>query len=187
MAKRNRKTQRLEPGYDGKIEIRADEVDNPLDGGKTKNVVFRNMLSSPGDYMRARGQIDETQKVAYDYFAAAYEQSKLSGAGAIDASKDIVDSSSESVSEVILGAIEALNHLRPHLGKVDYRIVELIAGEGLSMNEVASMLYDRDGAETARKYVGKRFREALDTIAEVIGKKGKGASGRRKMVGGPIR
>ena len=137
--------------------------------------------------MRSHRLIGPAQAEAGNYFQRLYESAQIGSAGAIDPAKIRVDQSGvpNTLTDRAAGAMEALAMIRPHLGKVDYRIVELVAGEGRTVSETTKIII-ANASERDRNYVSKRLRDALSALAEYLGLTGK-AKGRRKVRGGAIR
>lgn len=150
------------PGYEGTRALVAAVVDDPYD--RTKLAVIKNTGGDPIEDMVARGLLDEAQWVAALRVRLYHERAGAVGAQAIDYGREHVDGGQVWV-DVPLGQDEAAKEMakvRSVLGALDYKIVVAIAGEGRRINEVAGAL--AYGTETDRRYVGKRFRDALDSL-----------------------
>lgn len=126
----------------------------------------------PLEHMAERRFISMAQKRAGDKFKAAYEAVSGQRGLAIDYTVERVDSSGtgQAVSQQAVDGMAVLNSARAALGKQDYPIVIAVAGWGMTVAAYANLLAkgsvrtaSRD--KEAREYVGKRFRDALTTLA----------------------
>jgi hypothetical protein len=154
------------PGCEGRVRLVAAVVDDPYDG--TRLTVVRN-AGDPVEDLLSRRQIDEAQYRAALRVRMLHERAGAVGARAIDYSREHVDGGQIYV-DVPLGQAEAAQGLRAvcvQLGMLDYQIVIAIAGEGRRVAEVASVI--GGDSEAARKYVGRRFRDALNTLVSYWG------------------
>lgn len=171
MAKR-----KLIEGYDGARDIQPAFVDSPF-GLKGKNgfayqeAVIRNDRESSLATMKARGQIDDAQMRAGDWFRAKHEAARLS-VGAIDPSYEPVDTSghSDPIPDRVIHAAQALAKARRAIdvGAYAWTLLELVAGEGETLFSAACKRY---GVATRMQtiYVGGLFRDALDALAIYLG------------------
>jgi hypothetical protein len=151
-----------------KREIDSRKVADPYDGTPLKVAI--NARESPVEHMLARGMITYVQKLAGDRFRSIYEQAMIGGAKAIDYGKTKVDGGKlyDPMHESMHEASRDLQALATVLGQADYGLMLRIAGEGRSIRDVAPWWYVTNAIAISKRdelYVGRRFRDALDTLA----------------------
>lgn len=176
MARRGKpKISSLRPGYEDRMEIVPAEVENPYDKGKFETVV-RNIRESSLSTMFARKQIDEAQLRAGEWVRSKIEKSRMSS-GAIDPSYEPVDTSghADPIPDRVIMASQAIAKARIHVGAVSWPLIELVCGQGHTINEAANRRYGL-ATEAQVKYTGRLLRETLDVLAAYLGY----ASGERK-------
>lgn len=158
---------------DGAVAVEVEVVD-PY-GDKVR--VARNLRDDPLAGMLARDQIDVAQFEAGRRWQRYHERATIGSVGAIDPTKEAVDGG--CIPEPITdGQIEAQTHLnaaREALGSYDTVLVYMVLGERKSLTEVAD--HWRMSSDLERKYLGRRFRDSLETLASLWGF----AMGRRRV------
>lgn len=149
-------------------QVAADEVDDPYEAGG-KIVVLRSTRHDPLFDLKAKGMIDQCDYVAGRHWQAAWENAEIGGVRGIDPSKEAVDGGRipEVLTDVQRRAVQDLKAARGALGAEGERLIRDVLGEGLSIGQAAL----RRGlpSESDRKYLGKRFRECLSTLAVRFG------------------
>lgn len=146
------------------------EVDDPhaLEPGD-KLIVMRSLRDDPLAAMHAAGQVDQCQYMAGRHWQKALELSEVGSVKAIDPGKEAVDGGqlADPISEPQKKAIADLSKAARALGMEGEAIVRDILGRGLTITDAAQRrgLIDDIG----RRYLGKRFREGLDTLAFIFG------------------
>ena len=134
-----------------------------------KLVVFRNLRDDPLAALHDAKQIDQAQFVAGRHWQKCYELSELGGARAIDPTKEAVDGGRcpEPLSDAKCRALGDLAKARGALGLEGGAIVHDVLGCHMTL----AMASDRRGLTTQRErdYIGRRFRECLDTLAIAFG------------------
>jgi len=122
--------------------------------------VVRNIRESSLGTMRARGQIDDAQLRAGEWFRATYERMRM-GSMAIDPQKEPVDTSgfADPIPDRIIKAGQDLAAARAVLGPRGYMVCELVCGQGFGIQEVPGTWRSSEGT-------GWRLRNALDDLAE---------------------
>lgn len=163
---------------------KPERVGNPYGFGVDRPMVVIDTLKA----MHARKQIDHRQFQAASWYRFAFEIC----AGARIKSplgNDLVASSgpsgSRSPTETSLKAADRLNSANRLLGKVDYDVVALIVGQGFSIAAAAARLYPakKRGPNRADfEVVGRRLREALETLADVWLPAGRGRPRSRAQI-----
>lgn len=148
------------PGYDGNREVIPDLVQCPYDKAAFDPVV-RNIKESSLSTMHARGQIDDAQFEAGNWFRATYEKTRM-GSMAIDPSREPVDTSgiADPIPDRMITANQELALVRAELGARGYRIVELVCGQGWNVIE-ATETQSRQRIEDNRALL----RVSLDALA----------------------
>lgn len=146
------------------------EVDDPhaLEPGD-KLIVMRSLRDDPLAAMHAAGQLDECQYMAGRHWQKALELAEVGSVKAIDPSKEAVDGGqlADPISEPQQKAIRDMARCDKALGSEGAALIRDVLGKGLTVTDAAK----RRGLENeaGRKYLGKRFRECLDTLAYVLG------------------
>jgi hypothetical protein len=145
-------------------EVSPVEVDDPYEDG-SKIVVLRSTRNDPLADMKSKGQIDDCDYVAGRHWEAAYEKAEIGGIRAIDPSREMVDGGGlpELLTDIQRDAVKDLKAAREALGREGDALICDVLGRGMSIAQAA---YVRGmSSETDRKYIGKRFRECLSTLA----------------------
>jgi hypothetical protein len=151
-------------------QVAADEVDDPyaINPGE-KIVVLRNTRHDPLFDMKAKKQIDQCDYVAGRHWQAAYEGSEIGAVRAIDPSKEAVDGGRlpEPLTDRQRVNMQDIRAARDCLGSEGNQLIVDILGKGWSISQAATArgrFTDDD-----RRYVGRRFRECLASLAKRFG------------------
>jgi hypothetical protein len=152
-------------------------VDDPhaLNPGD-KIVVMRSLRDDPLGAMHASNQIDEAQYMAGRHWQKAFELSEVGGAKAIDPTREAVDGgqiAQSSITDSQRRAFADLIKASRALGMEGEAIVRDILGRHMTVALTAA----KRGlhGERERLYIGRRFREALETLAQTFGYVRRGA------------
>jgi hypothetical protein len=146
-------------------------IDNPLDHsarpGKAPALV--SLRHDPVGRMAKRKQITEVQLRAARRWQALCEHSEIGGARAIDYGREHVDGGRiyDAFNEGRLGAADVIKHIDRRLGYEGAVLVRRVLVEKLELSAVAQATGAERRADA--EYVGRRFRECLDTIARFFG------------------
>ena len=150
-------------------DVAAEEVDDPYEQGATI-LVLRNLRDDPIAAMRNKGYVDECQYMAARHWQKAYELAEIGGAKAIDYSRAKVDGGGipqATVSDVQARAFADLTKARTALGEYGSSVVhDVLAGHMTIQACAERRMMVR---EIEINYVGRRFRECLDTMAKIFG------------------
>lgn len=122
--------------------------------------------------MHARKQINDKQKVAADRFRALYEAAGYKGAKALDYSLEVVDGGpapSDGLIQSRVDAVRELTMISQTLGRIGYRVIIRVCGQGCTIAEMAAILLRKDPSKADREYYGKVFRDHLDLLCEFWG------------------
>ena len=163
------------------VEMRAEHVHdrntpaNPSatelrSAGQPKVQIIRSLRDDPLAAMYAAGQITKVQRDAGRAWEGWFHHSEIGPIRAIDPSRDKVDGGklAEPLGNRALYAQDKLRECRDWLGEEGNDLVNDVLGWArLSLRHAAERRGKR--SESDRKYIGRRFRECLDTIAEVAG------------------
>jgi hypothetical protein len=143
-------------------------VDDPLEPG-AKLKVLRSTRDDPLAGMLARGVIGEHLYAAGRRWQGHHEAATIGSVRAVDPTKAPVDGGKipEPITDRQIRAIRALADADAALGARDQVLVRDILGERLSLADAARRR-DWDG-ERGINYAGRRFRDALDTLAALWG------------------
>lgn len=141
-------------------------VDDP-EGDKI--VVLRSLRDDPIGAMHARGQVDEAQYAAARHWQRCYEAVEISGAQAIDTTKEAVDGGRmpEMLTDQYSKAYRDLVIAGKKLGLEGEAIVRDVLGRGMPLLHAAAAR--KLTTERELIYFGGRFRECLNTLALVFG------------------
>jgi hypothetical protein len=150
-------------------DVVAEEVDDPYEPGATI-LVMRSLRHDPIAAMWKKGHIDECQYRAGREWQKAYEFAEIGGARAIDYTRDKVDGgqiAQPTVSDKQARAIADLTKSAKALGDYGSSIVYDVLACHMTIAQTANRRMMTSEAEL--KFIGRRFRECLDTIAIVFG------------------
>jgi hypothetical protein len=143
-------------------------VDDPLElGAKLK--VLRSERDDPLAGLRSRGVIGEDLYAAGRRWQAYHEAATVGSVTALDPTRTVVDGGKipEPITDRQIRAIRALAAADATLGARDQALIRDVLGDRLSMAEVARKR-SWPGARGIN-YAGRRFRDALDTLAMLWG------------------
>lgn len=128
--------------------VKVYKVDNPdfsrdhvesYAGNFRKIDALVNVKESAIGVLTARGYLHPAQVQAADRFRKLWEQAGGAGAGAMDYTREPVDGggATDPISNALVSAGLELDRCRQMLGMRGYRLVARVAGEGLSIEEIA--------------------------------------------------
>jgi hypothetical protein len=144
-------------------------VEDPYEAGG-KIVAFRSLRDDTLAYMHQHRQIDDAQFRAGRDWQRDRELSEVGGAKAIDPTKEAVDggrSTYSGITDAQSKALASLARAARALGMEGEAIMVDVLGSHLSLN--AAAIKRGLTSELERKYLGRRFRECLETLALVYG------------------
>jgi hypothetical protein len=132
-------------------------------------IVFRSLRDDPLGAMHSRGQVDEAKFNAGRHWQRCYEATEISGARAIDFTREAVDGGRlpEMLSDQYSKALADIKKANKALGMEGESIIRDILGRGMPLLHAAAARKLTEESEL--KYLGKRFRECLETLALVFG------------------
>lgn len=132
-------------------------------------VVLRSLRDDPLAGMFARRQIDQAQYDAGREWQRLTEKTEIGNVKAIDPTKEAVDGGRfpELYREGAARAARDLAHAHATLGMIGESIVKDILGSRLTIKQSGARRGYTSKAEI--EFMGQRFREALNTLAEVFG------------------
>lgn len=145
-------------------------VDDPLQRGD-KIRVARSLRDDTLARMHHRNQIDQAQYAAAREWQRHYEYAAIGGVKAMDTTKEPVDGGGaiiEPITDKQRRAVKTLDRCRRALGLEGEHIIVSVLGNGYSIKQLAAA---RGFAENRleMEYLGKRFREAVETLAVELG------------------
>jgi hypothetical protein len=147
------------------------EVDDPyaIHPGD-KIVVLRSIRNDPLADMMAKSQIDQCDYVAGRHWQAAYENAEIGGVRAIDPGKEAVDGGrpAEVMTDVQRRGMQDIRAAREALGFEGNVLITDVLGHGLSLKQI-TIKHAGTFSEAEYKYVRRRFRECLATLAQRFG------------------
>lgn len=137
--------------------------------GQPTVTVIRSLRDDPLAALHAAGQIDRVQFIAGQHWQFAHIRAEIGGVKAIDPGKEAVDGGrmAEPVNDVVRKAIADLARAGRALGHEGEILVRDVLGRGWTVAKAADAR--GLGSEYGRKYMGRRFRECLDTLSIVYG------------------
>ena len=182
---RTRKRQPYDPGkiHDRRTtdklkdaQLAPQEVDDPFEPG-AKIIVMRSIRNDPLAALHARNQIDDAQYHGGRAFQRDFETAER-GPCAIDPSKEAVDGGRvpEPITDDQRMAVERLGRADRELGQHGAAIARAILIHGMTIAQLGASRGTT--TEPELKYLGARFRECLDCLAEVYGFSQKPHTGR---------
>lgn len=144
-------------------------VDDPYGQPGDKILVFRSLRTDPLAAMHDAGHVDEAQLHAGRRWQRAYELAEVGGATAIDPTREAVDGGRipEPFTDEQREAVGELAKASRALGLEGESIVRDILGRRYTVSVAAAAR----GliSEPEKKYIGRRFRECLETLAVLYG------------------
>lgn len=148
-------------------------VDNPYehDGAPPKIKTQRQLRGDRLALLQHRRQIGEAEYMAGREYQRLCEAAEVGSVGAMDPSKDPVDGGG-AVPDVLtdrqLDALKRLAGIDAVLGDPGWRLARAVLIDGLTYPQVAQRYYSGATRPTVT-YVGRRFRECLETLAKEFG------------------
>jgi hypothetical protein len=163
--------ERLAADLPMNAQVVPEVVDDPyaLPGQIDKSRVLRSVRDDPLAGMKARGQIDSAQFEAGRLWQQYREDSEIGGAQAIDTTKEAVDGGRFKEPDLtkLSRALRELRAANDDLGAYGASLIEDILGRRMSIAEVAQAR--NMSRELEVKYIGRRFRECLESLAKLWG------------------
>jgi hypothetical protein len=150
------------------VETVVVKVDSPLTRGD-KDAAVRSLRGDSLAALRSRDQIDEAEFLAGRKWQRLLEQAQIGDIRAIDPTKEAVDGGRfpEPITDEQIKAFRELKAADKALGLEGGALVRDILGSRLSVTIAAARRGMSREAEI--KYIGRRFRECLDTLANLWG------------------
>lgn len=148
--------------------VLIDDPESDRPGAKTDAIA--SLRDDPLQALRSRNQIDDAQYLAGRHWQGLYERSMIVPLKAMDTTKEPVDGSGETripITDSNLQAIAELNRGNKALGTEGMRLVFKVLAERRTIQSLASDLLM--GSQRDRDFLGRRFRECLETLAVVYG------------------
>lgn len=144
-------------------------VDDPYSQVGEKIQVIRSIRNDPLAALHSRRQIDDAQMTAGRKWQALYEGAEVGSIRAIDPGKEAVDGGGiiEPITDHQIKSLRGLKESKQALGMEGYILVRDILAESLTMAQAAQKR--GMGTEPEVKYIGRRFRECLETLAILWG------------------
>lgn len=137
--------------------------------GQPRVQVVRNLRDDPLAAMRAADQIDQVQFSAGQHWQFAYLRCEIGGVKAIDPAKECVDGGrlADPLTSVQQKSLRDISRARDDLGAWGDSLIRDVLGRGMTLAKAA----DARGllGQYDRKYLGRRFRECLDTLSVTFG------------------
>lgn len=144
-------------------------VDCPLSSSGEKIAVARSIRDNPLAALYSRSQIDSAQFSAGLKWQKYYDCAEIGAVKAIDPTQEVVDGGAarEMLTDRQVESFKALGAAQNRLGVEGAKLVRDILGLRMPISAAASGrgFY----SEKEVKYVGRRFRECLETLAVLWG------------------
>lgn len=152
----------------GQAHISIAIVDDPLEHG-AKLKVLRNIRDDPLAGMHSRGQIDDAMLAAGREWQRHHEHSEIGAISAIDPAKEAVDGGRipEPITDRQIHAMAKMREANRELGPYGASIIMDVLGRRMSIIEIAA--HRNMPRRSELEYLGKRFRECLNTLAKLWG------------------
>jgi hypothetical protein len=162
------------PAIPLQAEVASLDVDDPSATRSGERInVLRQLRSDPLARLHAHRHIDEAQYRAGRVFQRDCEIASR-GVRAVDPTRERVDGGvmAQAVGDAQVRARKRLIAMEQVLGRTMHRVTHAVLVDGMSMETLAKVLFDREG-EVAVKYYGRLFRDALDLLAVEYGLAGR--------------
>lgn len=165
---RNKPKPIATPGFDGAPGFVIVKVPDPYEPGATRENLRRSELLV---HWHTRRQIDDAQKAAGEWLQRLHARAQLRSPSCIDYSRPLVDGGrlQEPLTDAVMLARRELMLVATTLGMIDYPLTIRVICEGVAIEAEAS----RWPGERPERYVARRVRDALATLADSHGAKGK--------------
>lgn len=150
---------------DPNAQLARDLVDDPLERG-AKRQILRSVRDDPLAGMYSRSQIDDAQFRAGRMWQGCYESASIGSIQAIDPTKEAVDGGRmrDMLTDRQSRAMAELRGADRALGLEGAALIRDVLGvERLAISAAAAKRGCTSQAEV--KYIGRRFRESLETLA----------------------
>lgn len=177
-----RKARTVTPANHPHMELVIAEIENPLysrqhDGANAnprKITALVNVRESSIEYLYSRNMIDMAQKMAGGKFRMYWESAGGKGASAIDYGREHVDGGSaiDPIPDMRADAGHQLKECQRILGVRGFSIMEMVAGQGVMIADLAKARNERDAYMFMLK-------DGLDLLATLWGYKVQAPSARR--------
>ncbi|MGE0847679.1 MAG: DUF6456 domain-containing protein [Flavobacteriaceae bacterium] len=143
------------------------EIENPYGIDRAKQAAAVNVREHPLEWLYQRRRIGEAQKKAGDRLRNLFETAGMAGACSLDFTVEPVDGGgrADAFSERRMQAGRELKDVARVTGKLGYRVLSLVCGEGRSLEEVAKGWPAGDSEQNRRKALGFLLREQLSELA----------------------
>lgn len=145
------------------------DVPNPYAPSERITVAV-NLAEHPLEMMLARRRLDQPLYEAGVRFRRIYEAAAIGPGRGIDPAHIKVDGGrvGDSLSDSVVHAQFELKRLALRLGLVGERIVSAVAGQGMTISELAERWPSPDALRKRLDYLDLRFKEALEVLAEEV-------------------
>lgn len=150
--------------------VRIDTVDDPYGSVLGEKVrVLRSLRDDPVGALHAAGQIEYYHYLVARHWQSAYQIAEVGGARAIDPTREAVDGGliPEFFTDQKRKALGDLFKAKQALGEQGNILVHDVLANGMTIR--AAALKRGAVAERDRLYIGRRFRECLETLALLFG------------------
>lgn len=157
-------------GKAGKAPVLGERVvDDPYAPG-LKMVAVTNLAEHPLEMMLARQRLDRPRYEAGVRFRRIYEAAAIGPGRGIDPAHIKVDGGKmgDPLSDSVVHAQFELKRLAQQLGPIAERIVSAVAGQGVTISELAERWPGPEAGRQKLDYLGMRLKEALDFLAEEV-------------------
>lgn len=151
----------------GIADSRSVIVPDP-DGSGDRLCMTAMVRDDPLARLHQRRQIDEAQFNAGRLMQGYYERAEIGALKAMDTTKEPVDGGrmGETLTEAVRHAVQQIIRLEKALGMEGAALARDVLGRGMFINQVANIR--GVGGKTGQEYLGRRFRECLETLAKEL-------------------
>lgn len=166
--RRRKRRRAIGPGQGAAGPIVVDRVPDPFEPGAKREVARRLEILK---HWHMRRQIDDAQRDAGEWLRLVHERAQLRSSSTVDFSQPFVDGRRvpEPLTDAMVRARATLALIAGVLGKRDYDLVTRVVCEGVRLEEEARRWPGREPA----RYIARRVRDALGTLAAWRGAKGR--------------
>ncbi len=159
-------------GFDGQRQVEETQIDNPYDDrpAAERGKVTAN-CNTQATWSGSMKKLSEAQRKAGDIFLVNYHMAGYCRGLSRDITIERVDMSGYSDLFPVnrIDANSWLSRTVRVLGVTGYALIVAVCCERVKIKGLARQFASGDAQEYAEKYIGKRFREALDDLAVHLG------------------
>lgn len=165
-------------GFEGRFEIGARKIDDPLEAGQRVFAAV-NVRESAIDHLASHNRINTSQAAAGDRFRRLWEQAAIGGIKGMDATREAVSGHiADPITDQVVAAAKDLQAAMQAIGVIGSRVLMSIMEEG-SIEKAATKWSGMGGVVKGRRaegYITGTLVDALDGLTKHWRLEGKGVA-----------